>query len=274
MTKETIKAKTPAKPKKKGKAGVSVKKEPLKAAVGGSKGKGHSEIRGKGKKPATSKPRKNEGIKQKQDKPAKKVFCQLPGADLLNEGKSVKEVMESLEKEKENSLDLQEERFCQEYVSCNVAVRAALRVWPDLSYDYANVKAGRMMQNDSIKARIEQITEEHKERYGLTDDKVLKRLAAIAMFDRRTLHKPDGTIKQIHELTEEEAAAITEIESVELFDGRGGDRHAIGIVRKVKFADPKGAIELAGRNLKLWKDPGSKDNPIQVVNRIELVPLD
>jgi len=76
-----------------------------------------------------------------------------------------------------------------------------------------------------------------------------------------------------HKLTEEEAAAITEIESVELFDGRGVQRHAIGMVRKVKFADPKGSIELAGKHLKLWKETGSDDNPVVVVNRIELVAL-
>ena len=206
-------------------------------------------------------------------KPSKKINCQLPGADLLAEGKSVKEIMEKLGDEKKSSLSVDEDRFCQEYVSCGIAVRAALRVWPGYSYDYANVKAGRLMQNDAIKTRIQQITDEHKERYGLTDAKILKRLAAIAMFDRRTLHKEDGSLKQIHELTEEEAAAITEIESVELFDGRGDQKQAVGFVRKVKFADPKGAIELAGKHLKLWKEAGTDGNPIVVLNRIELVPL-
>ncbi len=206
-------------------------------------------------------------------KKAKAINCQLPGAELLAEGKSVKEVMDELAKEKESSLTVQEERFCQELVSCNVAVRAALRVWPDVSYDVAANKAMRLLKNAQIKARIDQITEEHKERYGLTDDKVLKRLAAIAMFDRRTLHKEDGSLKQIHELTEEEAAAITEIESVELFDGKGDQRQAVGFVRKVKFADPKGAIDLAGKHLGIWKEVGSKGNPLQVVKRIELVGL-
>lgn len=196
-----------------------------------------------------------------KSKTERKVNCQLPGAELLAEGKSVVEVMQTLDQQKESSLSVKEELFCQEYVSCNVAVRAALRVWPELSYDYASTKSERLMKKDEIKQRISQITEEHKERYGLTESKILKRLAALATFDRRTLHRPDGTIKPIHELTEEEAAAITEIESVELFEGRGEDRQAIGVVRKVKFADPKGSLELAGKHLKLFTEKHEHSGP-------------
>ena len=195
-------------------------------------------------------------------KASKKVNCMLPGAELLEQGKSVEEVMASLEAQQVNELELAEEFFCQEYVSCGIAVRAALRVWPKYSYDYASTKAERLMKKDEIKRRIRQLTAEHRERYGLTEAKVLKRIAALAFFDRRTLHNQDGTLKAIHELTEEEAAAITEVESVELFSGKGEDKQAIGTVRKVKFADPKASLELAGRNLMLWKDVGSKSNPL------------
>jgi phage terminase small subunit len=256
---------------KKGKAAVSVSSDKQKATPGkqNASKKGQTASSQEGSKSRV----KSKAPTGQISKPKKKINCLLPGAELLGQGKSVKEVMEALEKEKASDLSVDEERFCQEFVSCNIAVRAALRVWPSYSYDYASTKAERLMKKDEIKLRIQQITEEHKERYGLTDPKVLKRLAAIALFDRRTLHKEDGSLKQIHELTEEEAAAITEIESVELFDGRGEDRHAIGLVRKVKFADPKGAIELAGKHLKLWKEAGSDGNPIVVVNRIELVPL-
>lgn len=191
-------------------------------------------------------------------KPSRSGKCTLPGGDLLDQGMSVQEVMETLE----SSLTLQEEKFCREYVSCNVAVRAAMRVWPEISYDNAHVKSSRLLQKVTIQARIAQITEEHKERYSLTDSKVLKRLSSLVHFDRRSLHNPDGTIKQIHEMTEEEAAAIVEIESVELFEGRGDDRQAVGIVRKVKFADPHKSIEMAGKHLKLWKEVGSTDNPL------------
>lgn len=215
------------------------------------------------KKPAV----KKKAVKKAKVTPAavkqtRKINCMLPGADLLAEGNSVSEVMAALGKEKESSLSVEEERFCQEYVSCNIAVRAALRVWPDLSYDYASTKAERLMKNDEIKQRVSEITEEHKERYGLTESKVLKRLAALVFFDRRTLYKADGSMKAVHELTEEEAAAVTEIESKEIYAGTGEDRIAIGLIHKAKFADPKAAIELAGKKLKLWNDVGSKNNPL------------
>lgn len=187
----------------------------------------------------------------------KRVHCQLPGAELLEQGASVEEIMDTLE----SSLPFDEERFCEEYVSCGVAVRAALRVWPDHSYEYASTKAERLMRKDEINRRIRQLTNEYKERYGLTESKLLKRLAALAFFDRRCLYRPDGTLKQVHELTEEEAAALIEVETRELFAGTGDQRTVVGLISKAKFADPRAAIELAGRHLKLWKDPGTASNP-------------
>lgn len=84
---------------------------------------------------------------------------------------------------------------------------------------------------------------------------------------------PDGSFIPIHELHPDVAIGIKSVEVVELFDGRWEDRQAIGLVRKITMNDGKASDELLGKNLKLWKEVGSDDNPVKIVTRFELVPL-
>lgn len=191
----------------------------------------------------------------------KKVNCQLPGANLLDEGKSVAEVMATLEDE----LSPEHERFCREYIFDDNATRAYMRSYPKSSYSAAKVSAHHLLTKPNLISRIDELRAARVKRLEIDGDKVLRRLEARASVTPRDFYKADGSFIPIHELDPDVAIGIKSIEVVELFEGRGEDRQAVGLVRKITMVDGKASDELLGKNLRLWKEVGSEDNPLNYV---------
>lgn len=193
-----------------------------------------------------------------EEKPTREVNCMLPGAELLAEGKSVEEVMKALESE----LKPEHERFCLEYVFDDNQTRAYMRAYPNSTYGAAAVSAHELLKNPKIVARVDALRAERNKRLEISADKVLRRLEARASANIRDLYKPDGTFIPVHELHPDVAIAIKSIEVDEIYVGKGDERTAIGITRKITMLDGKASDELLGKNLKLWKEVGSEDNPL------------
>lgn len=197
-------------------------------------------------------------------KPAKKINCQLPGAEMLKEGKCVKEIMDKLKKD----LTPAQDRFCREYIRDDNGTRAYQRSYPNSSYESARRDASRLLTNADINKRIEELREARNKRLELSADKVLRRLEARANFNPADLYDSNGVMLAIHELDPDVAIGIKSIEVVEFYEGRGDQKQATGLIKKITCFDGKASDELLGRNLKLWKDVGSSENPA-VFEKIE-----
>lgn len=74
-------------------------------------------------------------------------------------------------------------------------------------------------------------------------ERQLEELCRIALVDPRGLFDEHGNLLPIREWPEELARAVSSIESFEEYDGRGEDRKAIGMVRKIKFHGKIDAID-------------------------------
>ena len=192
--------------------------------------------------------------------PSKAINCQLPGAELLAEGKSVKQVMATLEKEMKPEHD----RFCREYIIDDNATRAYMRSYPNAGYGTANVEGCRLLAKPSVRSKVEQLRAERNKRLEISADKVLRRLEARASVTPRDLYDSDGTFIPIHEMHPDVAIGIKSVEVAELYAGSGDERTAIGLVRKITMNDGKASDELLGKNLGLWKEVGSAANPLTV----------
>lgn len=217
---------------------------------------------------------KSKGLKtdiSKSDTKKRKVNCMLPGADLLEQGKSVEEVMKELEEREGIELSPEHEVFCLELSVENNQTKAYMRAYPDSGYEAARRSASSLMTNPDIIERVKQLREERNERLKLDGDSLLQSLYNNAKANMRDLYRPDGSLVPINELHPDIAASIQQIEVEELFAGRGDDRQVIGLVRKYKLVDRLKAAELVGRNLKLWKDVGSPENPLEANLNIEVV---
>lgn len=75
-------------------------------------------------------------------------------------------------------------------------------------------------------------------------ERCLQELRAIMTVDIRNAYNPDGTLKNVRDLPAALAAALSSIETDELFEGHGDTREMVGYTRKVKFWDKAKAIEL------------------------------
>ena len=207
--------------------------------------------------------KKTKGSKVGEEKKAVKpktqmVNCQLIGAEEVAKGKTVKEVVERLEKE----LKPEHDRFCREYIRDDNATRAYQRSYPNCSYETAMVNGCRLLSNAKIKERVENLRDARNKRLDISADKVLRRLEARASFNMTDLYTPDGSFIPLHELDPDVAIGIKSIEIDEIYVGSGDQRTAIGITRKITCLDGKASDELLGKNLNLWKEVGSKDNPL------------
>lgn len=109
----------------------------------------------------------------------------------------------------------------------------------------------RQALHAQIRAQIE-ITQ-------ITPVRWLQEVARIALTepDLREYYNEDGTLKPIREWTEEMAAHVQEIETDEIWRGRGDDREHAGLTRKLKLR-PKSikltALELVAKYYKLIQD--------------------
>lgn len=139
--------------------------------------------------------------------------------------------------------------FADEYLIDLNATRAYKVAYPRVKKDnVAAANGARMLRNDKVAAYIHERMEERQGRTEVTQDMVVRELAAIA-FARATDYvsiKSNGPaavicIKATDELSEDQVRAIAGIK-----EGANGV--------EVKLNDKEKALELLGRHLGMWND--------------------
>jgi len=142
------------------------------------------------------------------------------------------------------------EMFCNEYLIDMNAAKAAERC----GYKAGANTVYRLMKDQRVIDRINALMAERAERTGIKADGVLKELGRIGYADVRGIFKEDGTVKPIGEWPEDLARSCSGIEVVETFEMGGSAKIWSGYVKKIKFWDKPKALELMGRNQKLFTD--------------------
>ena len=107
----------------------------------------------------------------------------------------------------------------------------------------------------------------------ITSERTLLEIARLAYFDPRKLFETDGSLKRVSELDDDTAAAIGGLEVVELFEGDGDQKHAYGLLKKVKLNDKNANLDKLMRHLGLYKDKvelsGDSENPLHL--QVEII---
>lgn len=148
-----------------------------------------------------------------------------------------------------------QKRFCDEYLIDLNATRAYKVAYKRCKKDEtANVNGSKLLRNTKVKEYILQKQAEIQKRTEITQDRVLKELAKIAFGDIRKLYTDNGALRNIVDLEDDIAGAISGVETFEEYEGRGTEREYIGDTKKVKMLDKTKALELLGKHLGMFKE--------------------
>ena len=110
------------------------------------------------------------------------------------------------------------------------------------------------MTNVNVQNYISEKMKEREKRTEVTQDMVIKELAKIAFLDIRKLYTENGQLKNVADIDDDTAGAISSLETLEEYDGYGDEREKIGDTQKVKLLDKTKALELLGRHLGIFND--------------------
>lgn len=144
------------------------------------------------------------------------------------------------------------------------ATKAAMAV--GFSPKTAHAQGSRLLKHVEIQSILQQRRTELAISYELTTEAVVKSLAQAVHFDPRKLYNTDGSLKPIHELDDDTAAALTGFEVTELTAGRGEGTVSLGVTKKVKWLDKNAAREQAMKHLGLYEQDNKQRNPLDGVS--------
>jgi len=146
---------------------------------------------------------------------------------------------------KEKLTDKQE-KFCQEYLIDLNATQAAIRA--GYSEKRADQSGYQLLSNIEISKRIQELMDKRSERTQITQDMVVKELSKLGfsnMQDYAIWNGSSVTLTDSNKLTPDQAACVSEVSQTITKDG--------GSIR-FKLHDKKGALELLGKHLNMFKE--------------------
>lgn len=137
--------------------------------------------------------------------------------------------------------------FVEAYIALGEnATRAYLTVRPDVKETTGAVEGHRLLKIPKVQQAIEKRRAAIRARFALTTDRVMQELARVAYFNPQALTDEHGKTKQLHELSEDAAAALSLV-----IDGKGN----ILQVRTPTPAAKNTAVEKAVKILRLYDKP-------------------
>ncbi len=154
----------------------------------------------------------------------------------------------------ESKITPKEARFIMEYVKCLSATEAAIQAGYTDSRDLAQHIGHDIIHKPKIAAQINMQLDAKAKRTMLSADLIIKELLLIASANPRDAFDERGELKDIRDMPENLARAISSFDVKEEYWGTGAAREKIATVKSVKFWCKNKALETLARHLKLLTD--------------------
>lgn len=173
--------------------------------------------------------------------------------------------MARITKKDEYGLTRQQRIFADEYVLTGNKRASAIKA--GFKASSAATIGGRLCNNVDINNYINiqrgQTVVKLDTDFSITRDRVLRELAAVALFDPAGMYDENGQLLPIHKMDEMTRRAIAAVDVVEMTDSDGALE---GYTRKVRISPKIAALELLGRHLKMWNnDQGGGGSILNIV---------
>lgn len=151
------------------------------------------------------------------------------------------------------ALTARQKRFAQEYVKDLIGSEAAMRA--GYSPKRAKQTSRDLLTDPAVQGYVAKLQAEKAKRCEIEADRVLAEYAKLAFLDPRKFFDEHGNLIPIPKLPPEVAAALAGMDVTTErvgYDEEGKPQFAA--VRKIKFADKKGALDSVARCLGMFKD--------------------
>lgn len=144
-------------------------------------------------------------------------------------------------------LNPMQRRFCDEYLMDFDAGAAYLRA----GYKAGNRKlaqdaASRLLANDAVKDFLAGRQSALQAMAEIDQAAIMRQLAWMGMGDVRGLFNPDGSVREITELSAQQAALIQAIEVQEIEAVVDGERQVVGHTKRLRLVDRIKPVHLLG----------------------------
>lgn len=156
------------------------------------------------------------------------------------------------------ALTAKQRQFVAEYLIDLNATQAAIRA--GYSAKTAEKIGSENLRKPEIAVSLSEAMRARGARTEVTADRVLAEFAKLAFLDPRRFYDANGGLIPVPLLPADVAAALSSMEvTVERSQGEDGPTYAD--VKKIKFADKKGALDSCARHLGMFNDKLALGNP-------------
>lgn len=156
-----------------------------------------------------------------------------------------------------------QEKACQAYIELgdkSAAYRASYNC-SNMKPESVNRKACELFKRDKIRSRVDELQKEISWRNKLTIDSIIHELKKIILFNPKDLFDAEGELKNMVELPDEIATAISSID-VNLIDSGGIIKRS----SKIRFYNKLDALEKLAKHLGFYeKDHRQRDQEKTVI---------
>jgi phage terminase small subunit len=142
--------------------------------------------------------------------------------------------------------------FCELFLIYRDGKKSATQA--GFSAKTAEQAASRLLRNVKVKAYLNSKTEKVFNKLEITFERVMQEYARIGLSDIRQYFDENGSLRPLHELSDDAAAALSSIEVDELSEYVDGVKVNIGFTKKVKLWDKRGALDSICK-IKGWNAP-------------------
>lgn len=140
-----------------------------------------------------------------------------------------------------------QKRFVAEYLKDLNATQAAIRA--GYSPRTARAQASQLLTKPNIAAAVEAGAKRVTDKAEIDATEVLREMKRLAMVDVGLAFDDSGFMLPLKDIPEDIRRAIVGLEVSEIFAGDGDQKSIIGHLKKVKFADKKGALDSLMKHL-------------------------
>lgn len=154
-----------------------------------------------------------------------------------------------------------QKKFCEEFLIDFNGTQAAIRA--GYSKKTAFVQASRLLSNAKVSEYLDVRRQRIMNKLEISQERTMQEIGRIAFSDIRKLFNENGELLPFKDLDEDSASVLASVETEELFEGTGKERHSIGVSRKIKLHNKVSALEMLAKHFKIFSDAPTNNNTIK-----------